>query len=203
MCLLPLLLLIEIQPAVVNTTPSRFGLWDGTLLSSLPPGRGSLQTCSFSFLWLYQISGLGTVLSPNVFALLQEVLCLPGNRCNIYLWKCVALCEDCLCHLSRVWAASSGFMLPGSCISTVSTAKKYAWSVPTLIRDTGFSFLHRDVFKTFAHPFSLEELRGVGGCPKLEMGLSPILPCHKFWSATSLRNLGTRSCLNSSLQLLT
>ena len=114
---------IEIQPSVVNTTPSRFGLWDSTLLSSLPPGRGSLQTCSFSFLWLYRISGLGTVLSPNVFALLQEVLCLPGNRCNIYLWKCVALCEDCLCHLSRVWAASSGFMLPGSCISTVSTAK--------------------------------------------------------------------------------
>ena len=87
--------------------------------------------------------------------------------------------------------------------SPQSQQQKYAWSVPTLIRDTGFSFFHRDVFETFAHPFSPVELRGVGGCPKLEMGLSPILRCHKFWSATSLRNLGTRSCLNSSLQLLT
>lgn len=87
-------------------------------------------------------------------------------------------------------------MLSGSCVSTVSTAK-YAGLSPLLLRAQVSAFLCRDVFSGFAHPFSPVELKRVGGCPE-----APILHCDKFWSATSLRNLGTKSCLNS-LQLLT
>lgn len=114
----------------------------------------------------YRISGPGTTLSPNVFALPQELLCLPGNRYSIYLEVCGSV-WDCLVPPVRVWTTlSGGFMLSGSCVSTVSTAK-YAWSVPALIRDPGFSFFCRDVFKALHTPFLQWNWRGLGAVLKL------------------------------------